>query len=134
MFELEFKVRDYECDLQGIVNNATYQNYLEHTRNEFLLERGIDFAEFHRRGIDLVVTRAELDYKRSLTSGDLFVVRLSIEKEGRLRFVFHQSIYRAGESVPVVNAKITGVCLKNGRPTVDKELEGLLFQASQPQS
>ena len=31
IYELEMKVRDYECDLQGIVNNANYQHYLEHT-------------------------------------------------------------------------------------------------------
>ncbi|NLI24182.1 MAG: acyl-CoA thioesterase, partial [Bacteroidales bacterium] len=29
-FELEMEVRDYECDIQGIVNNAVYMNYLEH--------------------------------------------------------------------------------------------------------
>ena len=31
IYELKMKVRDYECDLQGIVNNANYQHYLEHT-------------------------------------------------------------------------------------------------------
>ncbi len=35
-FCLDFKVRDYECDMEGIVNNATYMNYLEHARHEFL--------------------------------------------------------------------------------------------------
>ncbi len=127
MYELEFKVRDYECDLQGIVNNATYQNYLEHTRHEFLLSRGIDFAEFHNKGIDLVVIKAEVDYKKSLTSGDLFRVVLNLEKEGRLKFVFNQQIFKDGEDAPVISAKITGVCLVNGRPRVDKELLNLLF-------
>ena len=28
IYELEMKVRDYECDLQGIVNNANYQHYI----------------------------------------------------------------------------------------------------------
>ena len=35
IFELEMEVRDYECDLQGIVNNANYQHYTEHTRHAF---------------------------------------------------------------------------------------------------
>ena len=35
VFELKMSVRDYECDLQGIVNNAVYQNYLEHARHQF---------------------------------------------------------------------------------------------------
>ncbi|MBU2223338.1 MAG: acyl-CoA thioesterase, partial [Gammaproteobacteria bacterium] len=30
VFSVDFKVRDYECDMQGIVNNAVYFNYLEH--------------------------------------------------------------------------------------------------------
>ena len=41
IYELTMKVRDYECDLQGIVNNANYQHYLEHTRHEFLLSTGV---------------------------------------------------------------------------------------------
>ena len=57
---LDLKVRDYECDLQGVVNNAVYQNYLEHARHEFLLSRGIDFSALAREGINLVVIRAEL--------------------------------------------------------------------------
>ena len=45
IFELEMQVRDYECDMEGIVNNAIYQHYLEHTRHEFLASSGISFIE-----------------------------------------------------------------------------------------
>ena len=34
-FEMPIKVRDYECDAQGIVNNANYLHYLEITRHDF---------------------------------------------------------------------------------------------------
>lgn len=50
IYELKMKVRDYECDLQGIVNNANYQHYLEHTRHEFLLSTGVSFAALHEQG------------------------------------------------------------------------------------
>ncbi|KAA3161070.1 acyl-CoA thioesterase, partial [Akkermansia sp. BIOML-A63] len=52
IYELKMKVRDYECDLQGIVNNANYQHYLEHTRHEFLTSIGISFARLHEEGVD----------------------------------------------------------------------------------
>lgn len=46
-FKLEFSVRDYECDLAGMVNNAAYLNYIEHARHEFLKTKNIDFADVH---------------------------------------------------------------------------------------
>lgn len=116
IFELEFEVRDYECDLQGIVNNARYLNYLEHTRHKFLLSRGIDFAKLHNEGIDLVVSRIEIDYKYSLTSGDKFVVKLNTHKEGHLRMVFEQEIVKIPDGKTAIKARVIGVGLKNGRP------------------
>ncbi len=74
MFTHPFTVRDYECDLQGIVNNAIYLHYLEHARHVFLKTRGVDFAALHAQGIDPVVVRIEVDYKVSLRSGDEFSV------------------------------------------------------------
>ena len=47
------RVRDYECDLQGIVNNAVYQHYTEHCRNEFMRQRLIGLETLHERGIGL---------------------------------------------------------------------------------
>ncbi len=115
-FELEFSVRDYECDLQGIVNNAVYLNYLEHTRHQYLLSQKIDFAKLHDEGIDLVVSRIEIDYKFSLSSDDIFVVKLNTRREGLLKLVFEQDIYKLPENKHVVHAKVIGVGLKKGRP------------------
>ena len=60
--ETELKVRDYECDMQGIVNNANYQHYMEHARHEFLLSTGIGFTDLRARGIECVVRRVEIVY------------------------------------------------------------------------
>jgi acyl-CoA thioester hydrolase len=126
-FSLEMGVRDYECDLQGIVNNSVYQNYLEHTRHEFLKKVGIDFAEYTRQGIHLVVVRAELDYKTPLQSGDGFTVGLNLERESKVRFAFLQDIYRQSDSKLILKAKIIGTALnQRGRPYLPQGLEQLL--------
>lgn len=93
IFTLPMEVRDYECDLQGIVNNAVYQNYNEHCRSAFIASLGIEFAELHARGIDVVVAQLNMRFKVPLRPGDKFEVRLSLEKQG-LRYVFHQDIVR----------------------------------------
>lgn len=119
IFTLDFKVRDYECDMQGIVNNSVYQNYLEHARHEYLLSRGIDFAELARQKINLVVLRAELDYKLPLVSGDEFYVDVRVEQSSRVRFDFVQHIYRKHDSKLMLVARITGTSLnERGRPFV----------------
>jgi len=115
-FSLEFIVRDYECDLQGVVNNANYQHYLEHARHEFLISKGVNFVDLHDEGTDLIVTRVEIDYKYPLRSRDKFIVRLNIEREGNARLLFIQDIYRIPDEKLVVIARITGVATKNGRP------------------
>jgi acyl-CoA thioester hydrolase len=127
--ELEFKVRDYECDLQAVVNNAVYQNYLEHARHEFLRARGIDFAEVTAAGINLVVVRAELDYRKSLRSGDCFCVRSLLRQTSRLRFEFHQDIYRLPDETLILSARITGTSLNSeGRPFVPDLLQELFSE------
>jgi acyl-CoA thioester hydrolase len=116
VFEIEMMVRDYECDIQGIVNNAVYQNYLEHARHEFLHDVGLNFSRLHDDGIDAVVTRIEMDYKQPLRPRDEFILRLGMHKQGRLRFVFDQAIVRKSDEQLILTAQVTGVLTRNGRP------------------
>src|SRR5512136_446894 len=126
-FSLEMAVRDYECDLQGVVNNAVYQNYLEHARHEYLKAINIDFAALAAQGINLVVTRVEIDYRFSLTSGDRFVVEVRPERISKVRIGFRQDIRRLPDGREVVNALVVGTALNSkGRPQLPKELDEAL--------
>ena len=84
IYELKMKVRDYECDLQGIVNNANYQHYLEHTRHEFLLSTGVSFAALHEQGVDPVVARINMAFKASsMCSTRIFSGQVTIKWPSR---------------------------------------------------
>lgn len=124
MHEIELKVRDYECDMDHVVNNAVYLNYLEHARHEYLREIGIKFGELSKQGVSLVVTRIEADFKASLVSGDMFCVRTAIARKGRIRLEFHQSIHRVSDKRLMLTAVVTGTALNStGRPEIPVALE-----------
>jgi acyl-CoA thioester hydrolase len=125
--DLALKVRDYECDMDHVVNNAVYLNYLEHARHEFLSSLGIHFGELSKRGTSLVVTRIEADFRASLTSGDAFIVRTALGRKGRIRLQFTQSIYRQPDHKLMLSALVTGTALNaRGRPEFPPELESAL--------
>ena len=115
IFTLEIAVRDYELDSEGIVNNAVYLHYLEHTRHAFVKQEGIPFGSLTSDGLIPVVRRMEIDYRTPLRSGDVMLSRLWIERQGA-RFVFYQDIFRKEDGAPVVSAVVTIVCMeKDGR-------------------
>ena len=115
IFTLEIAVRDYELDSEGIVNNAIYLHYLEHTRHAFVKQEGIPFGSLTSDGLIPVVRRMEIDYHTPLRTGDVMLSRLWIERKGP-RFIFYQDIFKKEGGAPVVNAVVTIVCMeKDGR-------------------
>lgn len=130
MFKYSMRVRDYECDVQGVVNNSVYQNYFEHARHEFLLTNGVDFSDLAARGINLMVTRVELDFKRSLRPKNDFYVTVEVEKVSRIQYAFVQNIYLADSDQLMVSARTIGVAVNaKGRPMASPELDLLLVSA-----
>ncbi|RZM83571.1 4-hydroxybenzoyl-CoA thioesterase [Pseudoalteromonas rubra] len=125
-FKLDFKVRDYECDLQGIVNNSVYFNYLEHARHEFLIANGVDFAALAEQKINLVVIRSEMNYKDSLKPGDVFYVEVETLRVSKLKFAFIQRIIRAADDKLMLDAVVTGTSVnERGRPFLPEEIDQL---------
>ena len=99
---------------------------------EYLLSKGISFAELHSRGIDAVVARIRMDFKVPLRSGDEFVCSLSVKKED-VRYVFMQNIYRASDRKLCLRAKVESVCVEHGElmmgsPEMDRLLFGIQSQ------
>ncbi len=116
VYHTEFAVRDYEIDSEGIVNNAIYLHYLEHSRHNFCREAGFSFAQMKEQGMIPVVNRIEVDYKTPLRSGDVVDSRLWVEMRGP-RFVFHQDLYNRDTGNLAVSAVVSVVCLVDGKPS-----------------
>jgi len=91
-----------------------YQNYLEHARHEFLESIGSNFKQLHEEGVDAMVSRIEIDYKTSLTSGDEFEIKLYVKREG-VKLIFHEDIYRLSDDKLCAKGKVFTICLVNGR-------------------
>lgn len=117
---MEMEVRDYELDCEQIVNNANYLHYMEHTRHKFCEDAGLPFIEMHRRGIDSVVRRIEIEYHSSLHSCEKFLSCLSLERKGP-RFIFHQDIVKQNGDI-ATTAEVTVVVTKDGKITRGDEL------------
>ena len=115
-FEYEMDVRDYELDTQGVVNNSVYQNYLEHARHQFLKKLGVNFNGLHAEGVDAVVHKIELEYKRPLKGDDRFVVRSRIRQKGHVRFIFDQDIYRQPDEELMLKGVVTTVFMTDDKP------------------
>ncbi len=124
-FTTRLRVRDYECDIQGIVNNANYLHYAEHTRHLFLKGLGLSFSNMHRRGVDLVVARVNAQFKAPLRCDDEFLSCLDLRKDGP-KYVFLQDIYRARDMRLCFRAESASVCVIGGRLSESAEIDAAL--------
>lgn len=125
-FTTELEVRDYECDIQGIVNNANYQHYTEHTRHLFLKSRQLTFAGLHEQGIDVVVARMEMRFKQPLRPNDIIVSRMKAERKG-IKYVFTHHLFRKSDMKLCHQSTVECVCLIGGKLTTSEILDNALL-------
>lgn len=121
IYKYEMKTRDYECDIQGVVNNANYQHYLEVTRHEFIQSVGQSFDDWHRRGIDVMVSKITINYKTALHGCEEFISCLNLKRTGA-RYIFLQDIYRKSDEKLCVSAEVHCVCVVDGILTRGDEI------------
>ena len=124
LYTLEMETRDYECDIQGIVNNANYQHYLEATRHKWLQQEGFSFRQWHEEGVDVVVAEITMKYKVSLHGQETFLSCLNLRREGA-RFIFEQDIYRKSDHKLCVAATVSTVSMIDGKLSRGDEIAAL---------
>ena len=120
------EVRDHELDRFGVVNNAVYQNYLEHARHAFLASRGISLTHLLEEKFRPVVTRIDLEYLLPLQSGESLSVQLWLTRLTRVKFQFFQQIQKIPSMQSTTRAHVIGTFLgPNDRPVMPEKMKTL---------
>ena len=88
------RVRFCETDLMGIVHHATYLVYFEAGRVEWLRRRGITYADWTDRGMQVPVATAELQYRAPSRFDDLLAVETTLTKVRAVSLDFTYRILR----------------------------------------
>ncbi len=113
-FTLPVRVYFQDTDAGGVVYHATYANFLERARADWLRERhGFTSAALIKEfGVVFVVRTLKLDYLRPAVLDDLLVVSVQLKEIGRSRVVLHQTVTRGEERL--VEAEVHLVCVTAG--------------------
>lgn len=118
VFEAVHKVRSYECDSYGHVNNAVYLNYLEYGRMEALDALNITLERLkNETGTLVVIRRVDIEYLRPLTMGDEIVIKTYLKESRRTSGVFGQEIIHRESGELAARADVTWVFINlQGKP------------------
>ena len=86
------RVRDYELDQFGVVNNAVYSSYIQHARHDAFSALGLHIDSFTQGGGALALSNLSLTFLAPLRSRDVFEVEVWVERITAARLILGQSI------------------------------------------
>ena len=113
--ECELRVRFHELDPYGHVNHGVYLNWFETARIEAMDGLGFGLSALRDRGVHLVVTEANLRFRRPAVAGDVVVVESWIREMRRATSWWHQRAVRDGEVLAELDVR-SGTVDATGRP------------------
>ena len=97
-FVHELRVRYGECDPQGIVFNANYLAYFDHTVSELWRASSLGSWEaMVQRGVDVVVGEANLRFRAPARFDDVLALEVTTEELGTTSTTTRVDVRRDGE-------------------------------------
>ena len=117
-FSVQWRVRSYELDQNGHVNNAVYLNWAEEIATEHAEAAGYGRDWAAARGGGWLIRRSEVTHHRPALYGDEVEVSVRVESVHGVRAVRRTWIRRAGngELLAEVRTEWVWVRASDGRP------------------
>ncbi|WP_446361485.1 acyl-CoA thioesterase [Coleofasciculus sp. G2-EDA-02] len=105
IYTRQLRVRHYEIDVLGHVNNAVYQNYLEQAAVEHAQLLGYSLAQCRKLGGVFVMRRIEIDYLRPAIADDTLEITTWLQQMKGTRAIRRYEIHRLAQVQPLVIAE-----------------------------
>ena len=116
-FELPIRVYYEDTDAGGIVYHATYLNFMERARTEWLMAKGINLNTHAHTHLEMfVVRKLDIEYRSPAFLCDDLIVRSRIVEKSRTRALFEQNIYRGDMLLTRGSVEIVALDVTTRRP------------------
>ncbi len=107
-----FKVRHYECDVFGHLNNANYARYMEEAAFEASASVGYDKARYDSMGYLWLAYETEIEYLLPVVYGDTVEVKTWVGDFRRVRSRRFYEFRKAGSDTLIARASTDWVYLE----------------------
>jgi len=108
----EMKVRGYQLDMNGHVNNARFLEFLEEGRWEWS-EKVMDFNKWQKKGIMFPVANININYRHPACLHDVLKIRTWLSGVGNASCIINQEILLRDTETMIVDAVITFVAFNS---------------------
>jgi acyl-CoA thioester hydrolase len=118
IYKTTFRVRHYECDAYGHLNNANYLRYMEQAAIEASAAVGYDDARYAALGTHWLIHETDIEYLLPLLAGEAVVVTTWVADFRRVRSLRRYEFTRVGDGALVARAATDWAYLDraSGRP------------------
>ncbi len=116
IWKTSLRVRSYELDSFGHVNNGTYAKYLEAARGDYLQEIGIDFNDFKTWNKFPVIAKVIIEYKAPAFLFDTLHINGKVENLGKSSVNFTYEILKDDGSLVAIAETLMVFVNEKGKP------------------